>query len=127
MLAIGALRNLALPSCVHTEAQQMQLGFTEEATQPKEQPIIILTRIIHSLRIGQECPHDRGEINEGIPIRVVTSQATSFIGENDPDTAEGDRSNQFLKAWALSIFVFWPVTLPLMVAMKVWLEWMARK
>jgi hypothetical protein len=51
----------------------------------------------------QEGPHDRGEIDEGIPIRVVARQATRLVRENDPDTPERDGGHQFLKAGALTI------------------------
>jgi len=81
----------------------MQLGFTEEATSSQEQPIIILARVIDALGIRQEGPHDRGEIDEGIPIRVVARQATRLVRENDPDTPERDGGHQFLKAGALTI------------------------
>jgi hypothetical protein len=64
---------------------------------------MIWARVIEALGIGQEGPHDRGQSNEGIPIRGVAGQATGFIGKNDPDTAEGDGSNQFLQARTLTI------------------------
>jgi site-specific DNA recombinase len=102
-LAVAPTLHLPHAPGFQAEMQQVELGLAEHAPQPEQQPVVVGARIVDAIGIGDERPHDRGQIEQGVPIGVAPGEPAGLIAEDDPDMAEGDLGYHLLEARALAV------------------------
>ncbi len=102
-LMVGALLHKATSPGVEPQPQEIQFSFTQHAPQAEEEAIIVVARLKDPGAVGDQGPDHRREVEQGIPVGVVTRQTAGFVGQNDPDVAKGDRGDQFVEAGTLAI------------------------
>jgi hypothetical protein len=81
----------------------MEFSFTQHAPQAEQEAVIVVARLKDPGAVGEQGSDDSREVEQGIPVGVVARQAAGFVGQDDPDVAKRDRSDQLVEAGTLAI------------------------
>lgn len=79
----------------------MQLRFAHDAGQPEQQAVVIESRVIEALAVGDEHAEHRTKLQELMPVAIVARQARRIETDHQASVAKADFSDQFLEAVAL--------------------------
>src|SRR3954454_21053022 len=82
---------------MQAQTDLMQFGFAHDPRQTEQQPIVVGTRIIEALAIGQDHAKQRAQFEQLMPIAVVARQPGGIQAEHQPGIAEPDLGNQPLE------------------------------
>src|SRR5262249_5647001 len=80
---------------------EAQLIFGHGALHPEDYPVIELARIIDAIIINEQRLRQRTQINQMMPVPIVTGQPGRFQGEDGSDTPCTHGCQQLAKARAL--------------------------
>src|SRR3954463_5514155 len=86
---------------MQAQADLMQFGFAHDPRQTEQQPIVVGTRIIEALAIGQDHAEQRAQFEQLMPIAVIARQPRGIQAEHQPGIAEPDLGDQPLEAVSL--------------------------
>ena len=82
---------------MQTQADLVQLGLTHDPRQAEQQPVVIGTRVVETLAIGEDHAKQRAQFEELVPIAVVARQSGGIEAEPEAGGAEPDLSDQPLE------------------------------
>ena len=85
-----------------TTAEPMKFGFAHRALKSQEQAIVILTGIVDTFFVDDECFRDGADLKQAIPVAARPSQARNFEAEHRPGVPQTDFDQERLKAIAAS-------------------------
>jgi hypothetical protein len=75
----------------------VQLGLAHRALQAEHEPVVEVAWVIDAVSVGDQRVGQRAQMQQPIPVGVVTGQPTDLDAEHDPDPAQTDIGNQFLE------------------------------
>jgi hypothetical protein len=78
----------------------MQLRFTHDPRESKQQPVMINSRLVQSLAIGNEHSKNRTQLQQLMPVTVVARQPGGVQTQDQPRLTEPDLADQALKSLA---------------------------
>ncbi len=96
-LAQLAPRGLVPQPGIEPRPQHVQLGLAHRALQPKHEPVVVVTGVIHPVRVGDQGVGHRAQVQQVIPVCVAARQPRHFDAQHQADLPQPDRGDQSLK------------------------------
>ena len=93
-----ASRRLLSFALVQPQLDLMQFGLAHDPGQAEQQPVMIDTRVVEALAIGDQHAEQRAQFQELMPITVVARQPRGIEAQHQPCLAEADLGDQPLEA-----------------------------
>src|ERR1700761_1823784 len=82
---------------MQTQADLVQFGFAHDPRQAEQQPVVIGTRVVEALAVGEDHAKQRAQFEELMPIAVVARQSGGIQAAHEAGVAEPDLSDQPLE------------------------------
>src|SRR5262249_19032473 len=93
--------DLLFPGGLGALAEQAQLEFSQTPLQAQQKSVIEQTRVVDALLVDEQGPGQGTQIDQVLPVPLVTGQARSFQGADGADLSLADGGEQAAEAWAL--------------------------
>ena len=68
----------------------MQFGFAPRALATEQEPVVERRRVIDSVGVANERVREAAQIEQSVPVGVVSGQARNFQAEHDADVSKAD-------------------------------------
>jgi hypothetical protein len=88
---------LVADAAIKPGPQNVQLGLGHGALHPQQQPVVEQRRVVNTIGIGDERVGHPGQIQQSIPVGVVTGQPGDLQRQHDPHLPEPYLSGQLGK------------------------------
>jgi hypothetical protein len=82
----------------HAAFQEVQLRLAHRALQAEKETVVVRSRVIHAVRVGEERAEYGADLEKLVPVPARSRQAGHLDAEHQTDPAEPDFGNQALKA-----------------------------
>lgn len=80
--------------------QNVELCFAHRTLETQQQPVVVVTRIIEPIGIGQQRPVDGTYFQQSMPVLAGPCQTTHLQTNDQPDSIRADFREQSLEAAA---------------------------
>ena len=87
-------RRLVPDPTVEAGAKDIELRFAYRTFHPQQEAIIEQRRVINPVRVADQSIGQTAQINETIPVSIVTCQARHLKAQNEPHVSESDLGGQ---------------------------------
>ena len=84
---------------LHPGVQEVQFGLAHRAFEAQQQPVVEIARVIQPVFVADQGVVQGADLQQLMPVGVVSGQARAFQPEHDPGFAEGDVGDQPLEAF----------------------------
>ena len=92
-----AARGLVPQPASQPRADQVQLRLGHRALQPEQQPVVEITRRVDPVRVGDQRPGQRAQIDQLMPVRRGAREPRDLQREDQPDVPQADVGDQLLE------------------------------
>ena len=82
----------------HPLPDQVQLCLAHRPLQPQQQPVVVDPRVVDAVRIGEQHPRQRAQLQELVPVPAGPRQARHLDPEDDARTSHRDLRDEPGKA-----------------------------
>jgi hypothetical protein len=98
-LQLAAAR-LGQDAALQPGADEVQLGLAHRAFEAEQQPVVEVGGIVEPVLVADQRPRQRADLQQPVPVSVVSGQSRDFEAEHDPRLAQADIGDEALEALA---------------------------
>ena len=89
---------LGQPPRPHPLLDQVQLSLADRPLQPQQEAVIVVDRVVYSVRIAQQGPRQGTQLQELVPFPATARQPGHLDAQHDAHMVQPDLGDQTLKA-----------------------------
>jgi hypothetical protein len=89
---------LGLLAGQHPLLEQVQLGLAHRPLQPKQQPVVVVHRVVDAVGVGQQRTRQRAQLQQLVPVGARARQPRHLDAQHQPHVPHGDLGDQPLEA-----------------------------
>ena len=90
--------DLVQQSLPHPPAQDVQLGLGHDPSEPEQEPVVVVDRVIQAVLITQQGAKHRAKLKQLVPVLARAGEPAHLQAEDQPDVIESDFCKEALKA-----------------------------